>query len=249
MRRGVTCRFIGRLGNNMFQAAAVIGYAKKNGVPWFIPSLNRESPGFYGFFPEFQLKNHLNNRSLQVHNCGHPNQFNFQRLPYWPTGISLHGFFQSLKYFDHCQGTIKKYFKLNTVKGYEDYVSIHVRRGDYVQHAAHFPPLTMPYISQAMAQFPDRKFLVFSDDIPWCQANIPGGEYPNGDELADLSLMASCSDHIIANSTFSWWGAYLGINPKRKIISPHHTQWFGRHNGVKKPPIDLIPDGWEQLMV
>ena len=243
MARGVTCRFIGRLGNNMFQAAAVIGYAKKHDVLWEVPALNGESPRFKEFFPDLLY----GNRTLQVYNCGDPRKFNFQNLPYRPQGISLHGFFQSLKYFEHCQGDIKKYFKLNTVSGYEDYVSIHVRRDDYVKYAADFPPITMDYLNQAMAHFPGRKFLVFSDDIPWCQANIPGGEYPNGDELQDLSLMASCGDHIIANSTFSWWGAYLGINPNKKIITPHHTSWFGKNNGVKAPPVDLLPPEWVQI--
>ncbi len=243
MARGVTCRFIGRLGNNMFQAAAVIGYASKHTIPWEVPALNKESPRFKEFFPDLQY----GRRMLQVYNCHAPNMFNFQDIPYWPNGICLTGFFQTLKYFEHCQDEVKKYFKLNTVKGYEDYVSIHVRRGDYVKYSADFPPVTMDFLNQAMANFPGRKFLIFSDDIPWCQANIPGGEYPNGDELQDLSLMASCNHHIIANSTFSWWGAYLGINPDKKIISPHHTSWFGRHNGVKKPPVDLIPPGWIQI--
>ncbi len=243
MSRGVTCRFIGRLGNNMFQAAAVMGYAKKYGGSWCIPGQNLDSPRFYEFFPDFPLEN----RGYQIYNCHDVSMFNYRPVPFWPQGICLAGFFQSEKYFEKANGEVKKYFKLNTVKGYEDYVSIHVRRGDYVRYAHSFPPLTMNYISKAMDLFKGRKFLIFSDDIEWCQAHIPGGEYPNGNEFEDLSLMASCGDHIIANSTFSWWGAYLGINPKRKVISPHHTEWFGPNNGVKKPPVDLIPKGWTQL--
>lgn len=245
MARGVTCRFIGRLGNNMFQAAAVIGYAHKHSVPWEVPALNRESPRFKEFFPLLKY----GARTLQTFNCHDVKMFSYQNIPFWPSGICLTGFFQTEKYFKHCKDEIKSLFKLNTVTGYEDYVSIHVRRGDYVRHAAAFPPVTMGYLQRAMDMFPGRKFLVFSDDIPWCQGRIRNAEYPNGDELEDLSLMASCGDHIIANSTFSWWGAYLGINPDKKIITPDHRVWFGRYNGVKVDQMgDIIPEGWHEIL-
>jgi len=240
-----TCRFIGRLGNNMFQIAAVMGYAKRFKMRWHAPQENRESPRFYEFFPTIPTGKY----SGPHFNCHDPSMFNYQNIPYWPNGITLVGFFQSLRYFENCQDEVKEHFKLNTQTGYEDYVSIHVRRGDYVRYATHFPPLTMKYINEAMNRFKGRKFLVFSDDLDWCKQNIKNAEFPNGDELQDLSLMASCGDHIIANSTFSWWSAYLGINPDRRIISPHHLQWFGKHNGVKNPPVDLIPKEWEQVYV
>ena len=246
MALGVTTRFIGRLGNNMFQAAAVIGYATKHGIPWEVPARNDESPRFKEFFPSLNY----GNRSLTPYNCHAPNMFSYQEIPFWPQGICLTGFFQSEKYFKHCEEDIKKYFKLNTVTGYEDYVSIHVRRGDYVRYSTHFPPVTMDYLNKAMAKFSGKKFLVFSDDIQWCQQNIKGSvEFITGDELQDLSLMASCGNHIIANSTFSWWGAWLGINPDRIIVTPDHRVWFGRNNGVKVDQMrDIIPEGWHEIL-
>lgn len=240
----VTCRFLGRLGNNMFQAAAVIGYAKKHGLNWFIPHVNKESPRFYEFFPELPTGTGM----LNPYNCHDPSMFNFQNIPYFNNGTCLTGFFQSEKYFKHCEEDIKRYFKLNIKEGFDECVSIHVRRGDYVRYSTDFPPITMDYIHQAMERFPDRKFLVFSDDVEWCKRMMPYNcEFPMGDEYYDLSLMASCGDHIIANSTFSWWGAWLGSNPDRRVITPHHTSWFGPANGVKSPPVDLLPDNWEQI--
>ena len=237
----VTCRFIGRLGNNMFQIAAVVGHAQKHGLKWHAPVANLESPRFYEFFPKIPTGRGM----APVYNCHAPDMFNFQNIP--GGSACLTGFFQSEKYFLHCKDKIKELFDLNYQSGYEDYVSIHVRRGDYVRYSSDFPPVTMEYLNQAMSHFKPRQWLIFSDDIEWCKQNIKGGEYPEGNELEDLSLMASCNNHIIANSTFSWWGAWLGQNPDKKIISPHDSSWFGRNNGVKPPLPDLLPPGWIRI--
>jgi hypothetical protein len=164
------------------------------------------------------------------------------------------GFFQSLKYFEHCQDEVKEVFKLPRTDGLQSYVSIHVRRGDYVKYAKSFPPVTLDYIHKAMTRmkyYGFTNFMVFSDDINWCKANIKGVKYSAGNNaFEDMSLMASCGNHIISNSTFSWWAAYLGINPDRHIISPSHKSWFGTGNGVVQAigyPKDIIPEGWEQI--
>jgi len=142
------------------------------------------------------------------------------------------------------------------VEGYEDYVSIHVRRGDYVQHAGSFPPITMDYIYEAEMKInaitgKDMMCMIFSDDIAWCKEafkDFKDVEFSEGrNELQDLSLMASCGHHIIANSTFSWWAAYLGHNPDRVVISPSAETWFGPTAGVKQPVKDLILPEWIQI--
>lgn len=165
------------------------------------------------------------------------------------------GFWQSWKYFEHCKEEVKEVFKLPHVEGYEDYVSIHVRRGDYVQYAGSFPPITVEFIEKAMMQIRKPKYLVFSDDIQWCKDSlshlnnsIQKFDFSEGrNELQDLSLMASCGHHIIANSTFSWWAAYLGHNPNRIVVSPSAKTWFGPTAGVKRPVVDLILPEWIQI--
>lgn len=279
----ISSMLIGRLGNSMFQIAQSIAYATKYGYNWAVQEVphNNES-AIHRIFPNLPKTNHKDNRYQE-----HPNRFceqhgrhfdlchfDYHDIPDVGPNVYFVGFWQSWKYFEHCKEEIKELFKLPHVEGYEDYVSIHVRRGDYVQHSGSFPPITMNYISKSMQYFLDRnqfqRFIIFSDDIQWCKDNItlhcynptdpettqkimdsmlefdnlPTGQ---GYELQKLSLMASCGHHIIANSTFSWWASYLGHNPNRIVISPSAETWFGPSCGVKQPVKDLILPEWIQI--
>jgi hypothetical protein len=99
------------------------------------------------------------------------------------------------------------------------------------------------------------KLIFFSDDITWCRNAFPSlgnitTYFSEGhNEYEDLSMMASCSHHIIANSSFSWWGSWLGHNPNKIVISPSHVRgnWFGLESGVKQDCIDLLPPEWIQI--
>lgn len=248
----VTTHFIGRLGNSMFQVAACIGYAKKYGYTWGVPNDQREST----ILTHFHKLPRCNERHRRYneHQPGHDHDwFNYHDIPDQGPDVTLFGFWQSWKYFENAEDEVKAAFKLDRHNEYNDKVSIHVRRGDYVQHANSFPPVDMAYLLHAMSHFPGKQFAIFSDDLEWCRLNI--GERDNirfveeRNEFAALSKMSSCSDHIIANSTFSWWAAYLGWNYKRKVITPSHErgQWFGLDSGVKQDCVDLIPPSWAQI--
>lgn len=235
----------------MFQIAAAIGYAKSYGYRWRGDSENKEVPGWYSFFPKIP-RGHLTGNRILAHD---PRDFNFKQFRN-VGNCQLHGFFQSYKYFAHCEDEVKEVFSLPRTEGYLDYCSIHVRRGDYVKYRGSFPPVSVEYIQKAMSEMKNKgikKFIVFSDDINWCKQHVRGNgiEYSEGkNEFEDLSLMASCGNHITANSTFSWWGAWLGINPNKHVISPSHKSWFGRNNGVVQAigyPKDIIPDNWQQI--
>jgi len=249
-------RFIGRLGNNLFQIAACIGYAKKYGTKWgirkgyiergfhvkqidtYMPWLPR-CDAHYRSYTEFQER-------------WAGKEFNFHPIPFHPNGVEIVGFWQSEKYFENAREEVLKAINLTYFTGYESYCSIHVRRGDYVNNSGSFPPVTIDYIERAMKHFPeDQRYLVFSDEIPWCKENLKGNlEFSEGrNEWVDLCLMASCGHNIIANSSYSWWGAWLNKHPNRKVISPSHKRgnWFGMDAGVKHDCIDLIPDGWIQI--
>jgi hypothetical protein len=262
----VSAKLIGRLGNSMFQIAATIGYARKYGYQWAAQEecLNNES-SIHRVYPNLpktrdrgNTVNEHPNAICRLHGV-HYDECRFDYHPIHNQGESIYliGFWQSYKYFEGQDDEIKRVFALPHIAGYEDYVSIHVRRGDYVQHSGSFPPITVDYVEQAMNKIRTGKAIVFSDDIGWCTENFRHlntsqckMEFSEGrNELDDLSIMASCGHHIIANSTFSWWAAYLGHNPDRIVVTPSQVRgnWFGVNAGVKRDVVDLLPKEWIQI--
>lgn len=252
----ITFRPIGRLGNNMFQTAACIGYAKKYNSRWVVPvhrARGDNDPYLLGqFWPSLPFGDAYGGHRYEQHE---PRDFNYRPIPHFPGGCMLVGFFQSEKWFEGAHDEVRAAFPLKHYPEYVDYVSIHVRRGDYVTNANSFPPITNEYVQAALMKIPyeeKRAVMVFSDDIEWCKNNLRFDDNDtvvfneDANEFEALSKMASCSHHIIANSTFSWWGAWLGKNPNRIVVSPHYEDWFG--NGFTGPkPKDLIPENWIQI--
>ncbi len=136
-------------------------------------------------------------------------------------------------------------------------VSVHVRRGDYVSNpkAARFHgQCSLRYYEEAMgkmrAQFPDAQFFIFSDDIAWCRDHIRAGSSPvtyvDADSpdksLAELMLMKACSHHITANSSFSWWGAWLCVHAGQTVIAPR--RWVVDPATMVK---DVVPETWIRI--
>jgi len=257
-------RLIGRLGNNLFQIAAAIGYAKTHNVGWGIKKGYKDRT-----FQVKQVDTYLPNlpacdsffkpyTEFQDQWAGF--EFNYHEIPFHPNGCELVGFWQSEKYFKHAAHEVRKAINISYNSEYKDYCSIHVRRGDYVSLATNFPPVTDKYIDMALDELYDRvgrvKLIWFSDDIEWCKqaAKRIAPDYDHTfseghNEWEDLCIMASCGHNIIANSSFSWWGAWLNKNEDKIVICPSSKagQWFGPDNGVKHDCIDLIPEGWIQI--
>ncbi len=246
-------QFIGRLGNNLFQIAATIGYAERENVGWGIRKGYRDH-GFQmdqvdRFLPWLPACSH----TFRAYNEPY---FYHQNIPYHSNGVRIVGFWQSKKYWENAEDQVKKWIKVPIVPGYSDYVSIHVRRGDYVQYSNSFPPITKDYLEAAVEHFYSyamHKFMVFSDDPQWCKDTLKDYglnkfEFSEGrNEFEDLSLMASCGSHIISNSTLAWWGAYLGHNPDKIVVSPHHLNWFGFQNPHRENTFDLLPKEWIEV--
>ena len=135
-------------------------------------------------------------------------------------------------------------------------VSLHVRRGDYVSNAStarYHGACSLDYYRDAVAYIAagisEPHFFVFTDDPQWVSENLKTG-YPttlvqaNGPDHGafDLNLMKSCQHHVIANSSFSWWGAWLNAKPGKMVVAP--KIWF---KGAKHETGDLIPASWARL--
>lgn len=120
-------------------------------------------------------------------------------------------------------------FKLRDVKNTNNTISLHVRRGDYLlpQHSF-YTKLDIEYYRKALEKintFTDYQLILFSNDISWCKNNLNilhnNITYiENNNDYIDLCMMSLCNHNIIANSSFSWWAAYLNKNPNKIIICP-----------------------------
>ena len=174
--------------------------------------------------------------------------------------VYLSGYWQSEKYFMDIKDKIREAFTFddknecdmaikNLICSTES-VAVHIRRGDYVNNKLHGNICGVQYYKNAIAfireKIKEPKFFVFSDDIEWCETNlnledavmVRGNTGINS--YLDMYFMSLCKHNIIANSTFSWWGAWLNANPYKKVAAP--SQWFNLSNS---PVGDIIPTEWE----
>jgi len=176
--------------------------------------------------------------------------------------IYLDGFWQSYKYFQDIEEVIKKELVLKKDRSEEiillmekikntNSVSLHIRRGDYVNNNYHdlcSPQYYQKAVGQLETKVSSPTFFVFSDDIEWVKNNLSikhPTEYVSNPKLSDseeLFLMSQCQNNIIANSSFSWWGAWLNNNPTKTVIAPN--RWVNNHS-VKID--DLIPPQWTKI--
>lgn len=138
-------------------------------------------------------------------------------------GLDGH-FPHSAEYFEGHEEGIKRMFGGGI--GHDDRVSIHVRRTDYLDEGRPQFALPLTYYRDALAYFPSDRFLIFSDDVAWCREHFRGDTFEFSDHVDAvdaLNAMAACRHNIIANSSFSFWAAFLNPNPGRRVIAP--SQW------------------------
>ena len=92
---------------------------------------------------------------------------------------------------------------------------------------------------------PETYFVITSDDVSWCKENfrLENIIYSNNNMEFDLCVQSECNHHIISNSTFSWWGAWLGFNSKKQIIAP--SNWF--HKDYFASSKDIVPSNWIKI--
>lgn len=235
---------IGRLGNHLFQIAAAMGLALDNGDTFGFPRWEYEkafnlSGCFYDSIPITQLYREP--------------RFAFDAIPY-ESDLSIEGFFQSEKYFARHADVIRLSLSpraWSQAAGFSGMASLHVRRGDYLLLSEKHPVVPMSHYLKAMEVLREHgtnRFLVFSDDLPWCRAQAWPADVeiiPDMDTLEQFSLTMNCEHHILANSTFSWWTAWLDPKPGKMVIAP--AAWFGKAYQAEFPTADLFPPEWITL--
>jgi hypothetical protein len=173
-------------------------------------------------------------------------------------GLLFTGYFQSEKNFpdkqfidwlftpsDKITGGLLKYNSL--LQG--NTCSIHVRRGNYRNLQNHHPVLNMDYYNKSiktLKPFKIDRFFVFSNEINWCKNNFIGDEYTfiQDVDYIELFLMAQCKYHIISNSSFGWWGAWLKETTDTVIIAPE--VWFGNFL-PQDHASDIVPERWTKI--
>ena len=230
----------GRLGNQMFQYASIIGIAKKNNFDYCFPLTGTEISKWFNLTANNKA---VQKKQLELHKFSFdPRLFQLpDDLDYF-TAYGYFGDLQTEKYFEHCKDFIRKEYSFKETvteivdkwfSEQEEYVSVHVRRTDYLNISDIHRTLPLDWYHEAMNYFPGKKFLIFSDDLNWCKQTFPEHEFsPFENEGEDMYAMTKCKGHIIANSSFSWWGAWLG---KGKTIAP--KTWFGPHG----------PQDWQDI--
>ncbi|MDH2917878.1 MAG: alpha-1,2-fucosyltransferase [Sideroxydans sp.] len=203
---------------------------------------------------------------LQKRWCAEPHFHYWAGINNVSANVYLSGYWQSERYFLDEQEQIRTDFtfckpllseNLGLARQIQQVsaVSLHVRRGDYVSNpnaAATHGLCSLDYYQNAIKYITERvtdpHFFIFSDDIEWAKEHIKiaypcefVGHNQGLESYNDMRLMSMCQHHIIANSSFSWWGAWLNPNADKIVVSP--KQWFANSTNTE----DLIPTNWVRL--
>lgn len=256
----------GRFGNQMFQYATLLAVAKSRGVPFGVAFGNTSENDYQ----HFCLPDVFPNLSACDCTAAGPATVEFREAAWdhfhpevsdLPDGADLAGFFQNERYFLAFRDDLLREFRTapalaDAAAGFltdlrdragRPVVSVHVRRGDYIGSSRH-PVLDRTYYRRAFTAFPGCVFAVFSDDPAWCRANLATeGVYPIdlGNSFVEFEAARQCDHFVVANSSFSWWAAWLGAGPGAVVVAPR--VWVGEH--VARPParLPIHADGWISL--
>jgi len=229
----------GRTGNQLFQIASTLGIADKCGQKAVFNKWD------YAKYFNFEQEETIGAVNYWTFREGDENYFRpetFDLKENW----QLEGYFQSEKYFEHIREKVQRCFTFNELlsdrikKKYQlalklEPVSLHVRAGDF-KHNGWF--VGDNYFLSMATKFKERLVIVFSDDIAYCKnlfRDFKNIMYAEENEVDSLCLMSICKTHVISNSTFSWWGAWL--SQSKEVYYP---DW----QSGNYPNKDFYPESW-----
>lgn len=248
----------GRIGNQLFQYAGLLGIAKNRGFDFCIPdhsnaNLFEDHSGrsIHHKLQKYFKLSYLNGRfGIIDGDVVELNQHHFceELFDECPDNVTLHGHFESYKYFENVEDELRKDIdfkdeifeiceKFHLQNNLNDPVSITVRRGDFLKYPDCHPVCDVNYYQECIIGLgKDRQYVIISDDIDWCknQEIFSGNNFyfvdkhpKNIDKIGyDLCVSSMCKDFIISNSTFAWWISWMGKSKTKKVYMP--DPWFGQ---------------------
>lgn len=249
----ITAKLQAGLCNQLFQIAAAVALAKRNGdtAVFNIDECHTPNQGsvaskyrdtMYRDLPLGIVPDKGTNVYIEQ-------GIRYKEIPYWPEMV-IEGYFQSEKFFSDCKEDIKKLFSIfyEGTDEYADYTAVCVRRGDYLTKFSHIYPIpTIGYYKEAMRMIGENeKFLFFADDMQWCRDTFYGENIkycPFTDDVQQLQLLTKCKNKILCNSTFGLWAALMGEKEGQKIIYP--DVWFTKESGLDAT--DIVPERWTKI--
>lgn len=258
-----TCRLNGRLGNQMFMIANAYSQSLDNNASFIAPKydvpLSEYIDNIYrniNFSINYidDLKN--DETYDEIATTFHYSQMEIPKNK----NIIFNGFFQSEKFFSSNSLKIKqlfsptnefitKYHNIFPFLQNNDTIAIHVRRGDYLYYPNHHPVISKEYIFKSLDYIPNNPstpIIIMSDDIEWCKEHIfikNAIFIENLSSWESLWLLSLCKHFIISNSTFSWWGSFLGETTDSVVICP--DIWFGPE--INYDTSDIYRKNWIKL--
>lgn len=258
-----TCGLNGRLGNQMFMIAHAYSQALDNNCKFVAPKHNKEAFIYFdNIYKDINFSiEHIDDLKDDNSYIEIGSSFNYSPIEIpKDKNIIFQGYFQSEKFFSSNSLKIKKLFSPTEEfinKYYNKFpflknnntIVINVRRGDYLHYPKQHPVISKEYINKSLEYIPNYKtipLIVISDDIQWCKKNI---NIKNAHFIDDifpweaLWLMSLCNYFIISNSSFSWWGAYLGEKENSIVLCP--DIWFGPEITVDTS--DIYKDNWIKI--
>lgn len=246
----VTFNNAGRYGNWFFECCTALAYSLRHGLEFSMPNSRNRDTFNHPVYCKHLVNSNYNPglEEVRLWENGH----HYQELPFdesWrDKNIIIEGYRQSAKYFEDYRGEILFLLGYPYEKR-ENYVAVHVRRGDYLILTMKHPPVSKEWYENAMSKFGNNfRFKFYSDDISWCRqefGNRSDCEFSDGGDIEFDAYDGACCEHqIISASTFGWAMAFLNRNSNKIVYLPE--KWFVE-NWDNMETKDIVPASWYKL--
>ena len=237
----ISCNLMGGLGNQIFQAAHALSQGMKHNrevvfVPrsW-TPMQGRDAHNYVNnIFRNLKFVDNIDGFEKVTegpweYSEVNPSENNTTFDGYFQSSKNFHGFDDHIRtVFSPTEEFISEMYQKHPELNQENTLSVHIRRGDCFMNPDIHPIATEKYVKRALKEIGNYSHVfVFSDDKNWVKENLKfeNVTYVEDEDYRELWLMSLCKNHIIVNSTFSWWGSFLNSNTNKKIVAP--SIWFG----------------------